>query len=68
MLSVLGITAFNWIYSEAGHGKGAPDGVGAAAKRVADAHVAHGGSVVSAADIVKLLRRSSIDVVREVSY
>lgn len=41
----MGFKSWQWLYSEAGHGKGAPDGVGAAIKRQADAHVARGGVV-----------------------
>lgn len=36
---------FTWNYTESGHGKGAPDGVGATCKRTADAIVAAGGDV-----------------------
>jgi hypothetical protein len=57
---------WEWIYSEAGHGKGPADGVGAALKRQADAFVAHGGNVETAADIIGLLTTSSIAFVKEV--
>lgn len=39
------IQKFSWNYSESGHGKGAPDGVGATCKRTADSVVAAGGDV-----------------------
>lgn len=39
------VQKFTWNYTESGHGKGAPDGVGAACKRTADAVVAAGGDV-----------------------
>nr|CAH7725040.1 unnamed protein product [Callosobruchus chinensis] len=38
---------FTWNYHEAGHGKGAPDGVGATCKRTADSVVASGGDVAN---------------------
>ncbi|XP_063233360.1 uncharacterized protein LOC134537058 [Bacillus rossius redtenbacheri] len=38
----LQIDSITWNYSEAGHGKGAPDGVGAVLKRTADRNVAEG--------------------------
>ena len=41
-----------WHFSESGHGKGAPDGVGACIKRQADAHVALGQDV---SDFEKLI-------------
>jgi hypothetical protein len=51
----LAIEDFDWTYSEAGHGKGAPDGVGAAAKRCADAFVARGGALRRVQDVVEVL-------------
>ncbi|WAR13571.1 LOW QUALITY PROTEIN: hypothetical protein MAR_027751 [Mya arenaria] len=43
----------SWNFMEAGHGKGAPDGVGAALKRNADALVnTHNRDVICAADLV----------------
>lgn len=39
------INSLSWNYSEAGHGKGAPDGVGGLLKRVADNVVATGNNV-----------------------
>jgi heptaprenylglyceryl phosphate synthase len=56
-----------WVYSEAGHGKGAPDGVGAAAKRMADEYVAHGGAITCSSDLVKLIQGGGIPFVEEVS-
>lgn len=35
----------SWHYHDAGHGKGAPDGVGAYRKRTADRHVALGRDI-----------------------
>jgi hypothetical protein len=60
--------SWEWLYSEAGHGKGAPDGIGAAIKRQADEFVARGGSVASANDILGMLAGSSnIRIIKEVS-
>nr|CAH7719065.1 unnamed protein product [Callosobruchus chinensis] len=39
------VDAVIWHYSESGHGKGAPDGVGGCLKRVADAAVAKGADI-----------------------
>nr|CAI5844105.1 unnamed protein product [Callosobruchus analis] len=41
----LGVTSLHWHYSESGHGKGAPDGVGAVVKRTADRLVAMGRDI-----------------------
>ncbi|CAB3257455.1 unnamed protein product [Arctia plantaginis] len=45
-----------WHFSEAGHGKGAPDGVGGCVKRTADNFVAHGGDVTNIQDFVSCLQ------------
>ena len=42
-----------WNFTEAGHGKGAPDGVGGLLKRTADRLVAHGRDITNADDFVK---------------
>uniref|UniRef100_A0A8D8TC48 Uncharacterized protein n=1 Tax=Cacopsylla melanoneura TaxID=428564 RepID=A0A8D8TC48_9HEMI len=39
------IKAFTWNYSEAGHGKGAPDGIGGVCKRTADRIVGEGKDI-----------------------
>lgn len=54
------IINFEWLYSESGHGKGAPDGVGAALKRTADAHVSHGHSVLTATDMLHASAESKV--------
>ena len=62
------ISNFQWIFTETGHGKGAPDGVGASIKRGADDHVSKGGSIRSAGDIVQLVESAGSKVlVKEVS-
>lgn len=50
-----GFESATWNYLEAGHGKGAADGVGAVVKRTADAFVNKGGDITKAADLVKAL-------------
>lgn len=51
----LGFSSGTWNYFEAGHGKGAPDGVGGALKRSADAVVASGMDIPDAASFYRLL-------------
>ncbi|KAL0893762.1 hypothetical protein ABMA27_013899 [Loxostege sticticalis] len=48
----------SWNYSEAGHGKGAPDGIGAVVKRTADNHVKYGGDVATFEDFVQLVQQN----------
>jgi hypothetical protein len=50
------IVSASWNFSEAGHGKGAMDGVGAAIKQTADRHIAHGNDVASYAELLLLLK------------
>lgn len=45
-----------WNYSEKGHGKGAPDGIGGCIKRMADRLVAHGADVASVNDLVNTIK------------
>jgi hypothetical protein len=66
MCQALNIQQFDWVFTEAGHGKGAPDGVGATAKRMTDSSVSHGGSIHTAADILSLLLESKLQYVFEV--
>lgn len=42
---------FTWNYHEAGHGKGAPDGIGAVCKRTADRLVASGNDISALSDL-----------------
>lgn len=46
---------FTWNYSESGHGKGAPDGIGGTLKRTADKAVAEGKDVASLQDLMAIL-------------
>lgn len=57
-----GTTFFSWNYSEPGHGKGAPDGVGGTLKRSADKAVAEGRDIVNLNTLKEILstRCSSI--------
>jgi hypothetical protein len=66
MNTLCNASSWEWIYSEAGHGKGAADGVGAAIKRQADAFVARGGCVRKSSDLIGLLSDSSVSFVSEV--
>ena len=56
---MLGFTAVWWNFSEAGHGKGPADGVGAAVKRLADGFVLSGKAIQNAADLVHEISQSS---------
>lgn len=47
---------YTWNFHEAGHGKGAPDGVGATCKRSADQLIAHIGDITNLHDFVGVLR------------
>jgi hypothetical protein len=51
----LGSSSGTWNYVEVGHGKGAPDGVGGALKRSADAAVAMGTDVPDAVSFCRRL-------------
>ena len=56
-----GIKEYEWLYTESGHGKGAPDGVGAVVKRMADDFVAHQRHPIQTAkDILPLLSNTKI--------
>lgn len=50
------LTNIIWNYSECGHGKGAPDGVGALLKRTADRLVAHDGDMNNIDSFVNYLK------------
>lgn len=51
----LGFKKIAWNFSERSHGKGAPDGVGGALKRVADKYVHGGGDLQSPKDLFTYL-------------
>ncbi|XP_049876011.1 uncharacterized protein LOC126377838 [Pectinophora gossypiella] len=52
------IMAFSWNYHEAGHGKGAPDGVGATCKRIADKSIAQNADITDLNMFANTLRES----------
>lgn len=56
-LAVPNIEKFTWNFSESGHGKGTPDGIGATCKRTADAVVAAGGDIDSLETFVEAIRK-----------
>lgn len=47
---------YTWNFHEAGHGKGAPDGIGATCKRTADQLIAQRGDITTLYDFVAVLR------------
>lgn len=49
------ISFFSWHYSEPGHGKGAPDGVGGTLKRTADRAVAEGKDIINLNSLKNIL-------------
>lgn len=57
------ISKITWNYMESGHGKGAPDGIGAVLKRTADAHVRYGSDVNNFYKFVTLLQKNVENVV-----
>ncbi|CAH2001834.1 unnamed protein product [Acanthoscelides obtectus] len=50
------LQSVTWNYHEAGHGKGAPDGIGGVCKRTADRIVAQGSDVSSFSQLVEILK------------
>ncbi|XP_049871225.1 uncharacterized protein LOC126373477 [Pectinophora gossypiella] len=50
------IEKFTWNYTESGHGKGAPDGIGATCKRTADFVVNSGGDINNIDQFVKVIQ------------
>ncbi|CAG9839219.1 unnamed protein product [Diabrotica balteata] len=52
------LTHFTWNYHEAGHGKGAPDGVGAVCKRFADRLVASGQDIASLSNLSNAIQKN----------
>ena len=54
----LGFKFASWNFFEAGHGKGAPDGIGGSVKRSADLRVKYGNDVCSASQFVSQLEKA----------
>ena len=51
-----------WNYHKAGHGKDAPDGLGAALKRSADFIILHGSDIRSGSDFVRQIRNQETSI------
>lgn len=51
-----------WNFTEAGHGKGAADGVGATVRRVADAAVAKGKDIDNIKDFMTIMAQSAKNI------
>lgn len=58
----LGAECIQWHYSEAGHGKGAPDGVGGSLKRTADRLVATGTDIPNFSRLTEELEKHSTGI------
>lgn len=57
------ISVATWNYSAAGHGKGAPDGIGGCLKRTADTVVAQGHDIDSLPRLVEVLQENTRNIV-----
>ena len=55
----MGFVHVTWNFLEAGHGKGAPDGIGGVIKRTADGVVSAGNDIVSAEALVEKLKEKT---------
>lgn len=55
----MNVGVLRWHYSESGHGKGAPDGIGGYIKRHADRLVAQGKDISNLAEMVEVFNGSS---------
>ncbi|XP_069139889.1 uncharacterized protein [Argopecten irradians] len=58
-----GFTEATWNLLEAGHGKGAADGIGGAIKRTADNYVNKGGDIKDASDLVDALTSAGSSII-----
>ncbi|KAI4788082.1 hypothetical protein KUCAC02_036078 [Chaenocephalus aceratus] len=57
-----GLNAGTWNFFEASHGKGAPDGVGAALKRTADMLISHGQDIKNARELFDALLETNTSI------
>ncbi|KAG7297103.1 hypothetical protein JYU34_020051, partial [Plutella xylostella] len=57
------VKTITWNYSEAGHGKGAPDGVGAVLKRTADRAVSQGKDIKTITDFMVVLEQNIKNII-----
>ena len=62
-LAAKGFSMASWNFHEAGHGKGAPDGVGGSLKRAADMRILHGGTIENASSFIRELRETDSSVI-----
>ncbi|KAJ8719460.1 hypothetical protein PYW08_011635 [Mythimna loreyi] len=56
------IENFTWNYTESGHGKGAPDGIGATCKRTADFVVSSGGDINNIDQFVTVIQERCLGI------
>lgn len=56
------IENFTWNYTESGHGKGAPDGIGATCKRTADFFVNSGGDINNIDQFVAVIQERCLGI------
>lgn len=61
--TTLDVEQIQWHFSESGHGKGAPDGIGGAVKRLADAAVGYGKDVCSFREFFSILKEKCQKVI-----
>nr|CAH7735787.1 unnamed protein product [Callosobruchus chinensis] len=54
---LLGPSNMTWNFTESGHGKGAPDGIGGCVKRTADRVTAHGKDIHNLEILVEVLQK-----------
>ncbi|KAF2898047.1 hypothetical protein ILUMI_08128 [Ignelater luminosus] len=59
---ISGVEKFTWNYTESGHGKGAPDGVGATCKRTADFVVNAGGDINDIEQLVQSIQERCLGI------
>ncbi|KAI9520746.1 hypothetical protein NQZ68_013151 [Dissostichus eleginoides] len=57
-----GLNAGTWNFFEASHGKGAPDGIGAALKRTADMLISHGLDIKDARELFNVLLETNTSI------
>lgn len=62
LTKIMGVGEVAWHYSEAGHGKGAADGVGGSLKRTANGLVAKGNDIANFQQLVNLLKNYVSDI------
>jgi hypothetical protein len=58
--NIYGFEKLTWNFTEAGHGKGAPDGVGGLIKRTADKLVSHGNDISDADEFYHAMKNAGL--------